>query len=506
MAACSNSDESLEFDLLITNASIIDGSGTAAYPGSVLIRDGMIAEIGDVDTTGMRIKEVLDAGGRVAAPGFIDPHSHGNPLETPEFSNFLSMGVTTISLGQDGSSPGMNDLTGWMNRVDSVGTGPNIVHFTGHNSLRRHVNVPRRPGPEEFYINEMKTILESALQSGSFGLTTGLEYDHGSFSDLTELIELARPVAEANGLVMSHMRNEDDDQVANSVAELINQGLGSGARVHASHLKMVFGEDPGQAEDILSMMRDARENEGLPVTADLYPYTASYTGIAILFPDWALPPNDFNEVVQNRRPELEEYLRNRVNRRNGPEATLFGTDPWAGMTLAEAARQLNKPFEDFLIDDIGPNGASAAYFVMNESVMNRFLEDPHVMISSDGSPTMHHPRGYGSFAKVIRKYVIEDKLLSLEGAVHKMSGLPAETLGLSDPEIVEVPRGYIREGFAADLLLFDPENVRDHATFENPHAYAGGFDWVLVNGAVMVRNGTIQDRRPSGVIRKKITP
>ena len=189
--------------------------------------------------------------------------------------------------------------------------------------------------------------------------------------------------------------------------------------------------------------------------------------------------------------------------RNGPEATLFGTAPWAGMTLAEVAEQLDKPFEDVLIEDIGPRGASAAYFVMNENVMQRFLQDPYIMVSSDGSPTMRHPRGYGSFAKIIHNYVVEEELMTLEEAFHKMSGQSAQLLGLSDPEKVDTPRGMIKEGFAADLVIFDPQNVRDVADFENPHQLAEGFDWVLVNGVSVIENGEINDKLPAGVIRRK---
>jgi N-acyl-D-amino-acid deacylase len=207
--------------------------------------------------------------------------------------------------------------------------------------------------------------------------------------------------------------------------------------------------------------------------------------------------------VESRRDELAGYLRERVNSRNGPEATLFGTPPWAGKTLKEVADSLNKPFEDVLIDDIGPHGAGAAYFVMNEEVMKRFLTDPYVMVSSDGSPTMHHPRGYGSFAKIIDDYVITEQLLTLEEAIYKMSGLPAKTLGLSDDPEVETQRGVIKEGFSADLLLFDPENIRDAATFENPHQLAEGFDWVFVNGIAVIENGERNKELPGGVLRRR---
>ncbi len=492
------------YDLLITDAVIIDGTGAEAVQGHILINDGVIVRYGDFDHSDISAHKTIHAEDRTVAPGFVDTHSHGNPIETPRFDNFLAMGVTTISLGQDGRSPGMDNITGWMDEVDEEGTGPNILHFVGHNTLRNFVEAPREPGLDQTYIDEMVEIIRESMTAGSFGMTTGLEYDHGTFADLPELIALAEPVAELGGMVMSHMRSEDDDKILESVTELIEQGLGVGAPVHASHLKIVFGDDTSLADEVLALMNEARD-EGLQVTGDVYPYTASFTGISIVFPDWALPPNDFDTVVEERRDELEEFLQNRVNMRNGPEATLFGTEPWAGMTLAEVAEELDNPCEEVLIDDIGPGGASAAYFVMDEQVMRRFLQDPHVMISSDGSPTMRHPRGYGAFARIIRKYVVEEQLLTLEEAIHKMSGLPAETLGLTDASLVETPRGFIREGFAADLLLFYPEDVVDNATFEEPHTLADGFHYVFVNGVAVIENGELNEERPAGVVRK-MTP
>ena len=487
-------------DLLIINGTITDGTGDEFYQADLLIRDGIISEIGSIDPQTVDAHTVIDAEGKLISPGFIDTHSHGDPLETPRFDNFLAMGVTTISLGQDGRSPGGDDVAGWMNRVEEAGVGPNIVHFTGQNTLRQLVDAPREVGLAPHYIEAMQQILSSSMEAGSFGMTTGLEYDHGTFADLPELIALAETVAEHGGLVMSHIRSEDDDQIEKSITELLDQGRGSGAAVHLSHVKIVFGNDPGRADDILALLQQARD-EGLTVTADVYPYVASFTGIGIVFPEWALPPNDYDEIVATRRDELAEFLRNRITLRNGPEATLFGTAPWAGKTLAEVADELDKPFEDVLIDDIGPQGASAAYFVMNEDVMRRFLAAPHVMVSSDGSPTMRHPRGYGSFARIIHKYVHDVELLPLEEAIHKMTGLPAKTLGLSDESRVEIQRGLIREGFAADLLIFDPAAVRDNATFENPHAYAEGFEWVIVNGRPVIADSEKNSSLPGTIVK-----
>jgi N-acyl-D-aspartate/D-glutamate deacylase len=230
----------------------------------------------------------------------------------------------------------------------------------------------------------------------------------------------------------------------------------------------------------------------------MYPYTASYTGIGIVFPEWAKPPYDYKEVVNSRRNELAEYLHKRVTLRNGPEATLFGTAPWAGKTLAEVASELHKPFEDVLIDNIGPSGAGAAYFVMDQELQDRLFIDPYIMVCSDGSPTMRHPRGYGSFAKIIRYYVREKKLLSLEEAVHKMTGLPAQTLHLHEQN-----RGLLKRGFSADILIFDPSEVKDLATFEDPHQLAEGFDWVIVNGILTRANGEFTDKRGGKMLRSQ---
>ncbi|NBC66157.1 MAG: amidohydrolase family protein [Bacteroidetes bacterium] len=501
LISCSESTQSLtEYDLLIANAEIIDGTGTDAFSGHVLVDDGIIKKVGDFSTDTIQATQTIDAKGRVVSPGFIDTHSHGNPLETPRFDNFLSMGVTTISLGQDGGSPSTTDLSGWMDRVDSLGTGPNILHFMGHGTLRQLTNTPQQPILADANLESMQGLMNEAMEAGSFGLTTGLEYESGRYATMPELVALAQPVANHNGLVMSHLRSEDDSEIEDSIRELINQGRDSGANIHVSHIKIVYANDPERAEDVLTLMNEARQN-GVQSTADVYPYAASFTGIGIVFPNWVTTGN-FEEIKETRRNELEEYLRNRIEKRNGPEATLFGTAPWAGMTLAQVADSLNKAFEDVLIDDIGPSGASAAYFVMNEEVMKRFLQDPFVMVSSDGSPTMRHPRGYGSFAKIIDNYVNEEPILTPEEAIHKMTGLPAETLGLSDSNLVETPRGLLREGFAADLLIFEPANVKDLADFQNPHQYAEGFDWVFVNGKAVIEEGESNDIRPAGVIRK----
>lgn len=490
-----------DYDLIIKNAVIIDGTGAPAYEGHLAVKNGIIQKTGDFDISSIKSLKTVDAEGRVLAPGFVDVHSRGAPAETPRFDNFITQGVTTITLGLIGRSPGEDRVGEWMSEVDQTGTAVNVVHFTGHSTLRNLVDAPREANPKPELMSQMAEILEQSIKSGSFGISFGLEFEPASYAELPELVELATVARQNGGMVMGHVRNEDDDKIEESITEMIASGFQADVPLNISHLKIVYANEPHRAEAVLNLMNEARA-DGLYITADLYPYVASFTTIGIVFPDWARPPHDFGEVVENRREELEEYLRNRITLRNGPEATLFGSGPWTGKTLAEVANELNIEFEDVLIDEIGPEGTSAAYFVMNEEVMQRFLVDPYVMVSSDGGPEMRHPRGYGSFAKIIRKYVNEKNLLTLEEAIFKMSGLPAETLGLSNPGTVEVPRGVLIEGYSADLLIFDPVNVRDKATFEEPHLLAEGFDWVFVNGRAVIEEGERNAFLPGGIIRK----
>ena len=248
--------------VLIFNALIVDGSGSEPFRGSILLESGRIAaihyddedmdseygrsEIPDSDGEGADLFRI-DAGGKVVAPGFIDAHSHGDPLSAPEFDNFLHMGVTTITLGQDGRSPESGSVAEWMDRVDSVGTGVNILHFIGHGTVRNRVDAPPVTGLQPGILGHMQKIIGDAMRDGSFGLSTGLEYNPGYHSDIVELTAIARPVAQYGGLVMSHIRSEDDDLVEEAIRELIEQGRRSGARVHVSHLKIVYGKGEERA-------------------------------------------------------------------------------------------------------------------------------------------------------------------------------------------------------------------------------------------------------------------
>lgn len=484
-------------DVWIRNGLLVDGSGSPGRAADVLIRGEEIVYVGEVPSNYAGATKSLDARGKVVTPGFIDTHAHGDPRRTPAFANFLRMGVTTICLGQDGQSPGQMDLQHWMQQVERGKHAPNIAAMIGHGTVRKLAAVGFDPEPTEAQLQAMQDLVDEAMQVGAFGLSTGLEYEPGRFANATELLCIAQPVARHGGLVMSHLRSEDEDRIAAAIDELLTQCRQTGCAAHVSHLKIVYANGPQRTEQVLAMLAEARDR-GQQVTADIYPYIASYTGVGIVFPDWARPPHDYQTAMRQRRPELVQFLRDRVTRRNGPDALVLGSGPFEGMTLAAIATQLGKRFEDVLIDDIGPDGPGAAHFVMDREIMRRLLLAPHVMIASDGSPTMRHPRGHGTFARVIREFVRERADLDLETAVHKMTGLPAATLGL---DRCQPPRGLLHVGHAADVLIFDPDQVHDAATFEAPFESARGFDQVMVNGSFVVDDGKLTERRPGRLLR-----
>jgi len=473
-------------DLLIENGRVLDGLGNEAVATDVVVVGDEIVHVGptsfsDEDRAG-RIARVIDAAGRIVAPGFIDLHSHGDPLETPQMENFLAMGVTTITLGQDGDSPDVVPLSDWLARVSDAGIGTNLAMFVGHGTLRDEAGIGMSRAPEAEDLQRMLDMLDDAL-AYTFGLSTGLEYNPGLNATTDELRALAKVVGDNDRMIMSHLRNEDDDQLEASIAELLDQG--EYARVHVSHLKSVYGSGTDRAEQILGILDDARA-KGIEVTAEMYPYTASYTGIGIVFPVWAKTDAQFEVAKVQRREELAAYLRERVNRRNGPEATLLGTEPWTGKTLADLAHEMEMPFEDVLIDVIGPEGASGAYFVMNDELQARLLADPFVGVCSDGSPTGFHPRGHGAFAKIIETYVSEQHLLTLAEAVRKMTSFAAGVLRIAD-------RGALTAGMKADIIVFDPLQVHATATYPEPLQLARGFDVVIVNGRIARDNGRLAD-------------
>ena len=296
--------EQTRIDLVITNGQVLDGLGNEAIKADVVIVDDSIVFVGETRFSEQdlrsRITRTIDAKGRVISPGFIDLHSHGNPLETPDFENFLAMGVTTITLGQDGDSPAVNNLDDWLQKVATQGLAPNLAMFIGHGTLRNISGIGRDADPDKKALGEMLATLDDALEY-TFGLSLGLEYNPGLNAPARELEAIAKVVGGKDRLIMSHVRNEDDDQLDASIAELIEQG--EHARIHVTHLKSVYGKGADRGHQILKIIDDARA-KGVRISADSYPYNASYTGISIVFPIWAKAEEQFQIAKQNRRAEL----------------------------------------------------------------------------------------------------------------------------------------------------------------------------------------------------------
>lgn len=478
-------DYNITYDVHISGGTIVDGSGNAAFEGDVLLVGDKISFVGDVDTNKVKSNQTLDATGKVVSPGFIDAHTHGDPLQEDNdmLRNFLRQGITTVVLGQDGTNPGYfpsggperdtSSFGSWIDRVNVQGTGPNVATLVGHGTIRRLSGGGEKDKVTAYEQAKMEQLIVDAMKAGAYGLNTGLEYVPGRYADTEEMAGLAKVVGANDGLISSHVRNEDDDVVHQSIAELLEQG--KYARVNASHIKVVYGKTREQGDAVLRQLRDARAS-GINVTADVYPYLASFGDMSYLYPEWAKREYEFNDAAENRREEFEEFLRAKIIRRNGPGAILISSGEYAGKTLAEIVAITGKRPEEQIID-FGHNGPATAHFIMTKETQDAFITAPDVSISTDGSPTMRHPRSFGSFPKVIEEYVVRDGVLSLELAINKMTGQTAKIFGIQS-------RGLLKEGMGADVLVMDLENVKANTTWTDIYAQPSGFDYVIVNGNV----------------------
>lgn len=498
-----------DFDLLIKNAQIADGSGAPLMAGSIAVKDGRIVAVGQVEGAAT---STIDAGGKVAAPGFVDVHTHSEDIcIIPVAENFLRMGVTTIITGNCGHS--RTDVAKFFAEIEESKVAINVATLVGHGSVREQGmggSFIRAPSAEQ--LAKMKALVEQGMKDGAVGLSTGLIYVPGSFAKTEEIIELAKVASAHGGIYVSHMRYESI-RIFEALDEILRIAREAQIPIEVSHIKLAGPTAWGKAGEVLSILDKARA-EGFKVTHDQYAYTASSTGLRQMIPDAALEGEKEDFVARIKDPERKAKIvaemaemRARQGRKDYSHAVIarFRADPSLnGKSVPEVAKlkrgsdSLENQIEViFDIEALG--GASAIFHGMDEGDLKTFLQHPLTMVASDGGPRrlgedVPHPRSYGNNARVLSRYVRELKLLTIEEAVRRMTSLPAQTFQLKD-------RGLIKTGAHADIVVFDPAIVTDPSTFSDPHHYSEGFTDIIVNGGVVIRDGKLTDVRTGGPLR-----
>ena len=526
------------YDVLITNAQIVDGSGGAARTGSVAISAGKIAAVGTVSGTATR---TIDAKGRTLAPGFIDLHSHSDlPLVTDgNGQSKIRQGVTTEVIGESGSvaprkdasaTAPWTDFAGYFATIEKGGISPNLLSYVGLGTVREMVvgEDERQATPAE--ITSMQQLVAKTMENpGVFGVSSGLIYPPNSYANVDELAEVSKAVS-GMGLYASHLRY-DGPKLRDGIEEAIAIGERAKIPVHIFHVKVTGQKNFGRMKEVIELVEAARAR-GVRVTADQYPYVASSTSLTATIPQWAQDggtdklvarlksPQDrarIRAAMEDTNPDWESRYQSAGTWQNVQLAAIgrtrgsatAGESPnrkYEGMRVAEAAQQAGKdPFDfvfDLLIEERG--SVACVYFIIDEADLELAMKQPWVAVGSDGSSLaidgplragVPHPRNFGTFPRVLGRYVRERKVISLEEAIRKMTTLPASILGLSD-------RGAIKAGQWADLVLFDPNTVADQATFEDPFQYPVGIDTVLVNGTVVLDEGKHTNARPGKVLKR----
>jgi N-acyl-D-amino-acid deacylase len=499
-----------DYDILIRNARVIDGSGNPWFRADVGVRDGRIAEIGRLEgRTGYR---TIDAGGKALAPGFIDVHTHieGDVEKVPTGDNYLRDGVTTVITGNCGGSE--VNLGEWFPKIEKLGLGLNVGSLIGHNSVRNAVmgTANRKATPEE--IQKMQALVEQAMRDGAAGFSTGLIYIPGTYSDTEEVVALAKAAAKYGGVYASHMRDEGS-KVLQAIEEAVTVGKQAGVPVELSHFKIDNKSIWGDSTKSLALVEKYRQ-EGVDVVVDQYPYERSSTNLGITLPSWALA--DGQDAIRTRladpsvRSRIVDEMQTKlasIGQKDYSYATVAGFPAdrsYDGKTIPEIAAMKAKPKTlrgeiDTIFEIIDQGGAQMVYHSMGDEDVERIMRYPNTAFGSDGGIREFgvgkpHPRSYGTNARVLARYVREKHVLTLEDAIRRMTSLPARTFSLKD-------RGLIKSGMAADLVLFDPARVEDKATFSDPHQYSEGFDVLLVNGKIAVENGQLTEARAGKVVR-----
>jgi dihydroorotase/N-acyl-D-amino-acid deacylase len=506
--------DTARYELLVTGGTVIDGTGAPRYRADVAVRAGRIVRVSRAALPRTSAARVIDAAGRIVAPGFIDLHAHLEPLlDMPDAQSAVRQGVTTALGGPDGSSP--LPLAPYMDSVTRRGVAINVAYLVGHGSVRRTVLGMADRAPTDDELARMTALVRGAMHDGAFGLSTGLKYLPGTFAKTDEVIALARAAADSGGIYTSHLR-EEGLGLLDGVGEAIRIGRDAHIPIVLTHHKAVGKPMWGASVKTLAMVDSARA-AGVDVVIDQYPYTASHTGLNVLIPSWAGAGGDSAFVRRLGVPALRDSMLrgvvdNIMNDRGGGDIARvqFARVAWdhslEGKTLADwAKREGLAPTPEngakLVLEAEKRGGANAIFHVIDERDVERIMRHPQTMIASDGRLSRPgdghpHPRAYGTFPRVLGVYAREKKLFPLEEAVHKMTGMPAARLGLTD-------RGRLTEGAAADLVVFDPNTVRDQSTYEAPHQYAAGIPYVIVNGVVAVDAGRPTAARAGKVLRHR---
>ncbi len=499
-----------QLDLLISGGRVIDGAGNPWFRADIGIRGDEIVAMGQLG--GASAKRVIDAGGQIVAPGFIDVHNHSRRriLQTPASENFVRQGVTTIVEGNDGSSP--IPLDDFFEKVREANVSINYASFIGHGSVRSEVMGAADRTATDEEIEQMRSLVRRGMSQGALGLSSGLFYVPGAFAPTEEVIELAKVAAASGGIHISHMRDEAAG-LLDSVNETIRIGEEGGLPTQLTHHKAIGPPNWGQSVRTLDLVEQARER-GVDVSIDQYPYTASHTGTAALFEKWVLA--DGGEAVNERlrdpklRPRIIREVAEgiRINRGGGaPKNVQFSSCEWDpsldGKTLADATRLAGREvnFEtaaETAIEIQLKGGCRAVYHAMNEEDVERIMRYPGTMIASDGAVIpfgegVPHPRYYGTFPRVLGRYAREKGILRLPDAIRKMTSLPAQRIGFFD-------RGLLRPGMKADVVVFDPDEIVDRAEFGDSHKYSEGVSYVIINSDVVLEDGEMTGSRPGKIL------
>ena len=516
------------FNLLIRGGTVVDGSGAPAFKADVGILDGRISRIGDLSLA--QAERVIDASGLTVAPGFIDMHNHSDEtlLAEPKCESMIRQGVTTMALGEGGSmgpvKPGEQPWTtlgGYFDHVEKQGVAANITSYVGQTQIWTYVKGEALEPATDADIEAMKREVARAMEEGAMGLSTSLLMPPSSLITSAQLIELAKVAASYGGIYSTHIRDEGAG-VFRSIEEAINVGKGADIRVDIIHMKIADQKFWGQMPEVVAMIDRARK-EGHDIRAHVYPYTAGQNNLRAIIPPWAHDGGNEKMLERLRDPETRARIKKDVL--NGLPGwynhyLAVGSD-WSRMLLVSLNDPKNKPFVgkrmseliaaragdpvevlfDVLLEENG--SVSTVYFHHEEGDMLFALKQPYTSVGSDGSAISPegpsggknpHPRWYGTFPRVLGRYVREQKALTIEEAVRKMTSINAEKIGIRD-------RGYLREGFRADVMLFDAQTVIDKATFEQPHHYPVGIPYVVVNGKLVLDKGRHTGALPGRVIR-----